>query len=417
MGVGTAALTPRTGAWTALAITLAIQAMVSMAVLCVPSMAPAMARHLGVSASLVGLFVSCVYVGAMLSSMAGGSLVLRWGAIRVSQVGLLLCAGGLVMLALTPWAPLALCAGVLIGLGYGPITPASSHVLVRTAPPARMSLVFSIKQTGVPLGGVLAGALVPSIVVGAGVGAALWAVALACIACAVMAQRVRPTLDLDRKPGHRVNLAGLWQPVKLVASNDRLRRLAAVSFVFSALQMSLAAYLVTYLNTEVGLMLVAAGVALSVSQVGGVLGRILWGWLADHWITPLRMLAVLAVLMASCSIATALLQGGALVPVMWALLFLFGASATGWNGVYLSEVARQAPPGSAGVATGGALAFTFLGVVVGPVLFGMASEAGGSLRLGYVLMALPVLACAVVLARSASLPPPGAASGGQTTLT
>ncbi|WP_417276298.1 hypothetical protein [Castellaniella sp.] len=41
---------------------------------------------------------------------------------------------------------------LLIGLGYGPITPAH-----------RMSFVFSIKQTGVPLGGVLAGLVVPGL--------------------------------------------------------------------------------------------------------------------------------------------------------------------------------------------------------------------------------------------------------------
>lgn len=83
---------------------LAIQAMVSMAVLTAPSMGPAFTRHIGIHTSLVGVFVSVVYIGAMLASMAGGSLVLRWGAIRVSQVALLLCAAGLALLALTPWA-------------------------------------------------------------------------------------------------------------------------------------------------------------------------------------------------------------------------------------------------------------------------------------------------------------------------
>jgi hypothetical protein len=49
--------------------------------------------------------------------------------------------------------------------------------------------------------------------------------------------------------------------------------------------------------------------------------------------------------------------------------FAYGATAIGWNGVYLSEVARIAPGGKAGAATGASLAMTYAGVVVLPMLF------------------------------------------------
>ena len=68
-------------------------------------------------------------------------------------------------------------APLVIGLGYGPITPASSHVLARTAPPSRMALTFSIKQTGVPAGAALAGALLPALALRIGWRAAFVAVA------------------------------------------------------------------------------------------------------------------------------------------------------------------------------------------------------------------------------------------------
>lgn len=385
------------GTWRVLAITLAVQAMVAMAVLTVPSMAPAMARALAVSPSLVGVYIAAVYVGALLSSMAAGPLVTRLGAVRVSQLGLLGCAAGMALQAAWPAVPVALAGAFITGLGYGPITPASSHLLVRTAPPHRVALIFSLKQTGVPLGGVLAGALVPSMAVAAGASAALWAVGIACAACTLLAQPIRRSLDADRTPGRPIGLAGLWQPLKMVAGHPRLRRLAAVSFVFSAMQMCLATYLVTYLNADLGFTLVAAGVALSVSQVGGVAGRILWGWMADRWVPPVRMLAALAILMALCSLGTGVLPAGAAPFLLLPLVALFGASATGWNGVYLAEVAREAPAGSAGAATGGSLAFTFLGVVVGPMAFGLAAGLGEGYRLGYLLMALPVAACAWVL--------------------
>ena len=78
---------------------------------------------------------------------------------------------------------------------------------------------------------------------------------------------------------------------------------------------------------------------------------------------------------------------------------LFGASAVGWNGVYLAEVARQAPPGQASMATGGTLFITFLGVVLGPAAFGALSGAFDSYRVGYAALSVPALVCGALLWR------------------
>ena len=113
-------------AWLPLLLTLVIQAMVSMALLTLPVMAPVVAQAMQVSPALVGLYVSVTYAGAMVATLLGGATVARLGAIRVSQWGLLLCALGLLLCAV-PWFPAMAFGAVLIGLGYGPITPASSH--------------------------------------------------------------------------------------------------------------------------------------------------------------------------------------------------------------------------------------------------------------------------------------------------
>src|SRR3569832_2154258 len=106
-----------TGPWGVLAITLTIQALVSLAVLAVPAMAPAMAQVLHVSPSLIGAYVAVVYVGAMLASTVSGPLVIRHGAMRGSQAGLLACARGMALLAVAPSLPAALAGAFLTGLG------------------------------------------------------------------------------------------------------------------------------------------------------------------------------------------------------------------------------------------------------------------------------------------------------------
>jgi len=251
------------------------------------------ARALAVPSTLVGAYVALCYFAAMLSSLVGGTLVRRLGAIRVSQLGLGLCAVGLALCAL-PWLPAVALGALCIGAGYGPITPASSHLLALTTPAHRMSLVFSIKQTGVPAGGMLAGALVPGLSLWLGWQGTLLAVAGVCALCAALAQPLRAALDADRQPAQPLALQALFKPIGMVLGHPSLRALAACSFLFSAVQVSTTAYMVTYLNESLGMTLLAAGAALSVSQLAGVVGRIAWGAVADRGLGPRNTLMLLA---------------------------------------------------------------------------------------------------------------------------
>ena len=384
--------------WLSLVVTLAIQSMVSMALLTLPVMAPEVARALGRPTTYLGVYVALAYLGAMASSLASGAAVARLGAIRISQIGLVLCALGLALCAL-PSAAAVAAGALLIGLGYGPVTPASSHLLARTTPPGRLSLVFSLKQTGVPLGGMLAGALVPGSVLLVGWQGALLGVAAVSLLCAGVAQPLRAGLDADRDPQSPLALGHLAHPVRLVLSHRVLAMLALCSFFFSAIQVSLTTYLVIYLHEALGFALVAAGLAMSVSQLAGVGGRIAWGYVSDRYLGARRTLILLALLMVASCVATAALSSAMPTALLMAVLVVFGASAIGWNGVYLAEVARQAPAGMASLATGGTLAITFLGVVLGPAAFGALSGAAGSYRAGFAALALPALLCGVLLWR------------------
>lgn len=384
----------------ALAVTLAIQALVSMASFTVPVLAPVALRELGGSAGLIGLFVALIYLGAMISSLLSGNWILRFGAIRVSQACLLLCGAGLAIAAVGQLWCLGLSA-LALGAGYGPVTPASSHILARTTPRHLMGFMFSLKQTGVPIGGVLAGLLVPSLVGASGWRGALLIAALACVLMAVIAQRVRPELDDDRNPQVARPRRDIFKPLRMIFAMPRMRNLAMCSMLFGAMQLCLTTYLVSYLTADYGLALVAAGVILALTQGAGVVGRLLWGWVADRWLEPRRLLPLLALLMAISSLLTAAFTQSWPLSLVAAVSMLFGATAIGWNGVYLAEVARLAPTGKAGLYTGGTLFFTYFGVVAGPPLFAGITHFSNSLASGYALFGGLMLIIALTLYRFA----------------
>ncbi len=393
-----------------LAATLAIQALVAMATITVPVLAPAASDELHLSAGLIGLYVSLVYLGSMISSAASADLIRRIGAIRFSQYCLVMCATGLALLTFGTM-PALIASALVLGLGYGPITPASSHILAKTTPPHMMSFVFSVKQTGVPLGGALAGIVVPPLVLLGGWRLGALVVAGLCVLTAIVAQSIRAENDADRDPKRPISARGPFRALALVATDATVRRLALSSFFFSALQLCLTTYLVTYLAGQLGYTLVEAGLMLAVATTAGIVGRIAWGAVADRSGRPAAVLGLVGIAMAAAAGAMAISSPEWPRVAMIVLCAAFGGTAIGWNGVYLAEVAREAPAGKTVEATGGALFFTFFGVLITPPLFAAIVEGGGSYGMAFAVVAVPPLLCGLwLLARAAPRAPRGASS-------
>lgn len=365
-------------------------------------MAPAAAPALGVSPSAVGYFVTVVYLGSMIGTVTAGGWVARFGPIRVSQAGLVLCLAGLAAAASGELA--AVMAGALVvGLGYGPATPASSVILARAAPPRLFALTFSIKQTGVPLGAAIAGAAVPVLVLWLGWQRAALAIGLACALCALMLVPVRARYDAGRDPAAPVSLRSALAPVLLIVRDRTLLELSLVSLVFAGMQITLIAYLVTFLVESFSLSLVLAGMVMAASQFTSVAARIAWGAIADRYATRRAMLGILGVGMGLSAAAAYAAAPGWPLWALFAFAMAFGATAVGWNGVFLAEIARLAPPGRVSDATGGSAFFTFLGVVVTPPLFNLILGATGSYGAAYALLGLPALAVGVRLLATAKI--------------
>lgn len=124
-------------------------------------MGPVLTEAAGVPSESIGILASIGSAGTMWFLVAGGDLLARLGAVRILQVGALVAAAGVAIALSGGWWALV-AASLLIGLGYGPSPPAGSDILKRYAPARHRSLVFSIKQSGVPLGGAVAAIVIPA---------------------------------------------------------------------------------------------------------------------------------------------------------------------------------------------------------------------------------------------------------------
>ncbi len=389
-----------TGFIAVLIITLAVQVQASLVVFTPPILAPVAQHDVGVSAAAVGLVMALIYVSSVPAALVSGKVIGRLGAIRVSQLCILFSSAGMALMAIpNPWV---IAAGALIiGIGYGAVTPASSTVLADKAPLGMRSLIFSIKQTGVPIGGAIAGALVPFLIISIGWQYAAISIALIGVAVIAAAQPIQRGIDSSQPHRQVASGTGLLEPLRMVFSHARLRELAISSFAFSGMQMCLGSYLVVLLIERAALTVAVAGGALSVAMIAGIFGRLFWGVLADYGLSARSVLGLLGLLMATGAMLMTLIDNTWTLGFIYLVCFLFGASAVGWNGVYLAAVAHIAPPGRAGSATGASLAMTYSGVVILPSLFWLVHALTDSYAPGFMLVGLLALWRGVVFLRNA----------------
>jgi MFS family permease len=403
-------VTPRTELAVALVATIAAQALTAVAIYTPAVVAPEASRDIGVAATAIGAFTSLIYCLAAVAAPVGGAFVPRHGAVRLSQICLLLTGAGLAMGGLVH--PVAVLAGaLLIGAGYGPVTPASTALLIERTPDRMRNLIMSVRQTGVPIGGALAGATVPWLVVSGGWRFAVLVMGGACLVLALLLQAVRRRYDRQTRADAQAAAAprpSLISMLKMVYGDVQLRRLSYASFAYAGMQMCFASYLVVFLTGNAGMSVVNAGFALSAAMVASIIGRIVWGIIADYSGKPRLLLALLGAAMAACALI--MTQASAAWP-LWAVLLLcmvFGATAVGWNGVYIAEVAHVAPAGKVAVATGASLALTYFGAVTGPFIFWLIVTFSGSYGVAFASAALVTLAAAAIILRKIPAAQPGA---------
>ncbi|MEE4451628.1 MFS transporter [Novosphingobium resinovorum] len=343
-----------------LATTTTIQILSTMTALALTGIAPVVAREFGLAPHYVGYQISVIYAAGTFASAMAGTLIQRRGPVQVEQMAL--ACFGIALLLLTsasPWA--ALLASMVIGLGYGVQNPASAQILGAVTPPHRRSLIFSIKQAGVPIGGVLAALAVPALAAAIGWRTTLVIGAVPCFAMiGVLALKDGPPRTA---PAALSVWRGFLYEQRLVWGKAPLRVLALLGMLYSSLQLSLSAFAVVML-VEHGWSLVAAGLVTGALQGCGALGRVSWGGLGDRF-GGFTVLAVIGAISMACMIA--LWQLDALpAAVQVAVLCLFGFCMSGWNGVVMAECTRHCAPEDAGRVIGGALVYTFIGVMIGP---------------------------------------------------
>ena len=362
-------------------------------------LAPPIIRELHGDPSWVGVYFGLVAVAALIGQLGSGGYIIRHGAIRMSQIALLSVGGGMAVAVIGGAGGFVLSA--LAGNGIAAVaTPASSQLLGRWAVRRYAPFAFSITQTAIPAGILVAGSLGPLLAQRVGWRGTMLVSAAACCCFALLLQPLHGRLDTEASPHHAIRLSDFHTTVAGVLAVADLRALGLACFAFNGLQAVFTAYFVTYL-TALGYDLVAAGALFSAVIAIAIPCRILWGWVGSFLIPPNVMMAALAFGMAASIVLVGMFGPAWPALAIGLVAGALSATAMSWHGILLSEAARLAPAGRAGTVTGGVLSFGQMGALICPLTFALLLRVTGGYAAAWMVCAVPAVWVGVILLRGA----------------
>ena len=349
---------------------LAMQSVITMASYGIPVIAPDAAEDLGMAREHVGFLVSTIYLVAMFTGLTAGVWVARFGPTRLFQALLAsVVAGTALLLAGGLYA--AFAGAVLLGFATGPMNPAGSHVLARKAPIEWRAVAFSLKQCATPAGGMLAGAILPPLVV-----VLDWRMAYAVVPAAALALIALAsfgglgTREADVGDVGKGIVRGTADALGTVLFDPDIRTVALIGACFAACQLALSTYLVLYLRDIVVMTPAAAGATFAVLHVAGVAARIGLGFVADRLVTADRLLVAIGVTTTVGLSTIALFTPTWSATAILVVVAVTGASCNGWVGLFYLELAKLSPDGRTAEIAGGGQFVMYGGIVAGPLAFG-----------------------------------------------
>ena len=363
--------------------------------LSLPPLTPFLREELHLTHAQVGMLMSFFYIGVVSASIPFG-----WASDFLGERWALILGLGIQGLFMIGFAGIHsfFIGGILLllsGIGYSSVSPATTKGVMRWFPAQGRATAMGIKQTGIPLGGILAASTLPVLALSFG-----WRASILLVGVITLLFTFVVRIGMDPAPALRNQRSRIsWDQLRELFSNRSFVAFSVMGIFLAGAQLSIVTHLVLFLKKEYLFSSVLAGIYLAVVQAGGIAGRIGWGLVSDFIARGKRKL-ILVIIGIIAGIQLFFLSR--IEPdISGILLFLFigllGSTTIGYHGVLFGLMGEMVKKEVVGLATGFSLTITFLGIVLFPPLFGHLVDRLGSYNLAWDMLALTWLVALVIL--------------------
>jgi MFS family permease len=339
----------------------------------VGALAPFLILEFGVNKTQLGSMFTSLYIGSALCTAFSGVLTDRLGErTMVAISGAVMTVALLLSVAVENYTWLVVSLG-LFGAGYAGSMPAGGRAILGWFDTDR-GFAMGIRQTGVPIGGLIGGIVLPlaAIHLGGYRAALLVAAALTAIP-AIIVFTVYKEAPIDRPPP--TTMRQLMGGMQRLARDPKLIAVSLICMTLVVCQLAINGFLTVTAIQVLHVPDSVARIAFDSAFVAATVARLFWGWYSDKYArhSLVTLLGTMSAFAAAASLAIALIGPAwsfLLIPAALALGF-FGA---GWNGIMAAALAEIGGADRAGSAIGLTLTALFGASAIGPIVFGAIAD-------------------------------------------
>lgn len=367
--------------WVILFVTTFTQATIALISQGIGPLAPFLISGLGLTKTQVGFTGGAVNVGTTLTALMAGRAVDIWGEKKVLVVGGVATGIAIIMTSRSNSFPMLIGLLWFTGLWSATSTPAGSKAIMTWFPFSQIGLALGIRQTGIPLGGLVAAVLMPQIAIHFSWQMAMVTMGIGAILGAGICQISYK--DFPKGEKTKVKKQGRWT---LLLRNRNIWLIGLTGMSYVATQFTIVSYLVLYLHDQAGQPVALASIFLALVQFGGIVGRVFWGYISDRFFQAKRKAVIILIggIAAAMSLSMLFLTRGTPLWIIGLLSWIFGFSAVGWNGVFITMLSEMAGKEQAGTAVGIGLTMLQIGVLLFPPAFGFLVDLSGTYKISWI---------------------------------
>ncbi len=338
-----------------------------------PILAPFWRDALHLSLGQVGLLLGAFDLGSLLLFIPIGLLADRWGEPNVLAAGALFTAAMTALLTRAQgfWSLAGLLA--IAGLGYGSGQTAGTKAVSAAFGAAGRGTAMGVRQSGLPLGGLIAALLLPTLAGAFGWRTAIGGAAVICavpgVLCWIGLRDAADTSDGSGAPG---SILPVLTQLRESLGHPGVMWTAWTATLLVVAQICYQSYLALYLVDRFGWSNRAAATMLIAVDLGGVTGRLAWGAMSDLTYHGRRVPALAWCVRAGIlfPVVLVLLPHAATGSVVPLVALLGGVLLLGWNGLFSTLITELAGPRLGATAMGVSMSMLYLATMITLPAFG-----------------------------------------------
>jgi sugar phosphate permease len=353
-----------------------------------PPMIAVAAPDLGIDMARAGMYMSAFYIGYVLTHIPAGVLADRFG-VRYLLVAAMLLEGisSLAMAHIGSFTP-GFWLRIVGGLGAGTVYAACVRSVTTWFSAKERGMAFGIMMLSPTAGVLLANQIVPYVA-----DRFAWQTAFSLVGWLAIALAVL-VLFAMKDTGQRAEGKNFLEGLRFVFGHRDLMLMAFAGFALLWIQVGFISWGNTALK-HFGYSLAQAGLAMTLFGVGGILGPVVSGFLADRTTNKKALVIAGYLAMIPLVLAFGYLKGfGILAAIACVLGFLNGYANT-FVPLMVSEYSGEEWAASAGGVTGSIFQ---IASILGPFVLGLSIDVTGSFTtVWWLLAAAPLGGVALLL--------------------